>query len=186
MSDFPSILSHPNHVSVGSADQTTLLGQFAIGANGTSTGSVWPTANTAIYVPFMVEVPFKASSVGIRITTQSGNLDVGVYDEGGTCLVSKGSTAVGVAGLQVIDLSASISHGNASPLLAPGTYYFAMNVDNTTASVHRPANITTVILRSCGIRTQAVGAVALPTTATFAVAAVNFAPIFILSGTAIL
>jgi hypothetical protein len=186
MSDFPTALGHPNHVAVSSSDNTTLVGQAALTQNGTVSAAVWPVANTAFYIPFMVEIPFRASNAAVRVSVQAGNLDVGVYDEGGTALVTKGSTLVAVAGLQVIDLTASISLGTADPLLNPGTYYFGMNCSSTTASFFRLANVSIGNLRVCGVRQQAVGAVALPSTATFAVMAATYCPDFLLSDSSIL
>jgi hypothetical protein len=186
MSDFPTALGHPNHVAVSSTDNTTLAGQTALCQNGAVSAATWPVANTAIYVPFMVEIPFKASNAAVRVSVQAGNLDVGVYDEGGTALVTKGSTVVAAAGLQVIDLTASVSLGTADPLLNPGTYYFGMNCSSATASFFRLANASAANLRVCGVRQQAVGAIALPSTATFAVLASGYCPNFVLSDGTIL
>lgn len=185
MSDFPKVLSHPNHVSVASFDNTTLVGQTALTQNGTLSAAVWPSANAALYVPFIVEVPFVVKNAAVRVSVQAGNLDMGVYDEGGTCLVSKGTTAVAAAGLQVVDLSASINNGSASPALGRGTYYFAMSCSSTTASFFRLANVSIGNLRVCGVRQQATS-VPLPANATFAVLALTYCPAFILSAGAIL
>jgi hypothetical protein len=137
------------------------------GANFT-TGSVWPAANRAIFVPFMVEAAVLVYQMAIEVTVQSGNCDVGIYDTGGTRLVSKGSTAVGAAGLQAFDLT--------DTLLAPGVYYAALNIDNITAAVTRNANSSALWLQVMGVQQQAVGAVTLPDPATFANPASAYCP----------
>lgn len=183
--DFPTALGHPNHVSVSSTDNTTLVGQAALTQNGTVSAAVWPSANAAIYVPFIVEIPFRASNAAVRVSVSAGNLDMGVYDEGGNALVTKGSIAVAAAGLQVVDFTASISQGSADPLLGPGTYYFAMACSSATASFFRLANVSIGNLRVCGCRWQAT-ALPLPATATFAVMNAAYCPNFLLSDAAIL
>lgn len=183
--DFPTVLSHPNHISVSSTDNTTLIGQNALCTNGTVSTAVWPTANLAFYIPFIVEIPFTVKQAAIRVGTSAGNLDCGVYDEGGTALVTKGTTAVAAAGLQVIDLSASISLGSASPFLNMGTYYFALAVSSTSASIFRLANVSVPSNRFCGIRQQT-SSVPLPSTATFAANTSAYCPSFILSAGSIL
>ena len=185
MSDFPTALGHPNHVAISSTDNTTLVGQTALMQNGTVSAAVWPTANKALYIPFIVEIPFHASNAAVRVSVQAGNLDVGIYDEGGNALVTKGSTAVAAAGLQVIDLTASISLGNADPLLSPGTYYFGMSCSSITASFFRLANVSVPNLRVCGVREQT-SSVPLPSTATFGTLLSAYCPNFILSDSAIL
>jgi len=102
------------------------------------------------------------------VSTQSGNCDVGIYDELGNRLVSSGSTAVGVAGIQVIDI--------ADTALTPGVYFLAMNVDNTTALFNSSSTPTGLQLQTCGMQQQALGSVTLPSSATFANPAAAFLP----------
>jgi hypothetical protein len=139
--------------------------------NGAST---WPAANRAIYMPVYVQSPVTVTNMALIVSVQSGNLDVGIYSETGTRLVSSGSTAVGAAGLQVVDIT--------NTTLATGVYYFAVCVDNTTASFNRSAAALLPIW-ACGVQQEAVGAVTLPATATFANPASAYFP-FIVATTA--
>jgi hypothetical protein len=89
--------------------------------------------------------------------TSSGNLDVGIYDESGNKKVSAGTTAMGTANqVQSITLTATV--------LAPGRYYLAIAVDNTTAVLY---NTTGVFNRQAGVKEQTLAALPLPTTAAF-------------------
>lgn len=126
---------------------------------GASAAGVWPAANRAHYIPLLLETTVTVAQMAFNVSVQSGNYDVGIYDERGNRLVSKGSTAVPAAGLAAVDIT--------DTTLTPGVYYMAMNVDNTTASIFRwtpPGSL----LQMCGMQVQAVGAVTLPNPATFA------------------
>jgi hypothetical protein len=167
MNDFPTVLVDPNFGKVSLTDKSCVVGQAALACNVVATAAVWPSINEAFYMPFQIEVPLIVKKAAVRVSVQSGNLDMGIYAENGKALVTKGSTAVGAAGLQTIDFTTAISLGAASPLLMPGTYYFAMNCDNVTASFFR-LGMSVALNRVCGIQKQSVGAIALPATATFA------------------
>lgn len=174
MSDFPGILQNPSRLTLGTmgatcgaADQAVLTG-FSYSAS-----AVWPAANRAIYVPVVVETTVTAYQMGTIITTTSGNLDVGIYDQQGARLVSMGSTAMAGSGtFQAFNI--------ADTVLTPGVYYLAMCVDNTTASVPR-MSMQTEHLRANGVQQQAVGAVTLPNPATFANPASAYIPALMLS-----
>ena len=123
--------------------------------------TAWPSANRAIFCPFYVKQVITIYQMAIEVTTQSGNLDIGIYKTDGTRLVSKGSTAVAAAGVQAVDIT--------DTTLTPGIYFAALNIDNTTAAVRAAAGSTVIAVMS-GVRQQAVGAVTLPASATLAVA----------------
>lgn len=106
--------------------------------------------------------------MGVVVAVQSGNLDVGIYSEKGSLLVSAGSTAVGAAGFQSFDVT--------DTPLNPGIYFLAMCVDNTTASFNRSNAVIAANMQACGVQQQAVGAVTLPSTATFANPASAYSP----------
>jgi hypothetical protein len=144
-----------------------LVGDAANEVGFASAGAVYPAANTAIFVPIMVAEQQIVYHLGVEVTTQSGNLDLGIYDEAGTRLVSAGSTAVAAAGVQSIDIT--------DTTLTPGIFYLAMNCDNTTAAFRR-ISMDTPLERVCGVQQQAVGALALPATATFATMAQTYIP----------
>lgn len=166
MSDFPAGYVNPNLTSVSSYGRQSLAATI-IYLFTTSSGAAWGLGiNGAIYIPFYLEQGRLAQKMGVQVMTQSGNLDVGIYNESGTKLVSSGSTAVAAAGLQVLDI--------ADTVLNPGTYYMAMAVDNVTAAFKR-TSLTAPMGRVCGVRQQA-SAFALPSTATFAVYAATYVP----------
>lgn len=123
----------------------------------------WGTANTAVFVPFWIPFAYNVKRIWwVNGSAAGGNTDVGVYSKDGTLIVSAGSTA---------------ESGNSAPqfvtptetLLLPGSYYFAMNHSAVTANhVNRSTALTAEFCRMIGLLTQAVGATALPATATFA------------------
>jgi len=175
MSDWQGVIFQPPPILSTFSFRSGGFGAFltanriSINAAGT-----WPAANRALYMPVEVNAPCTAYQMAFVVSVQSGNCDVGIYDELGNRLVSAGSTAVGVAGVQVVDI--------ADTVLAPGVYFLAMNVDNTTASVNRASGGGTADEYRCaGVQQQAVGAVALPNPATFANPASIYAPLLMVS-----
>lgn len=160
MTDFPGVSFGPPHLTLATFSSACSCADYGIlTATNANTSAVWPTANTAIYVPMPLAVPATIFKMAFIVATQSGNCDVGIYDAQKNRLVSSGSTAVGAAGIQVVDI--------ADTLLTPGVYFLGMNVDNTTASFRRSAPLAEM-LRACGVQVQAVGAVTLPDPAVFA------------------
>lgn len=148
----------------------TFYHEFLYMANSSFSGSgAWPAANLAIYMPFLVETPVTAYKMAFEVGAQAGNCDVGIYDQLGNRLVSKGSTPVGPAGLQVIDIT--------DTALTPGVYFMAMNVDTTTTlTIARVAPASGQWQQIAGHQQQAVGAVTLPDPATFANPGQGFLP----------
>lgn len=157
----------------------TMIANYIGISAGTPAANTWTTANTAVYCPFTISWPFLAQKMGVRVTTQSGNLDLGIYDEKGSLLVSLGSTVVAAAGLQVANIT--------DTWLMPGTYYMAMNVDNTTAAfwAYPSATVSAAVSRPSGFQIQAVGAVALPSPATFATYTASNVPTITVTGAAL-
>lgn len=158
MSDFPLGLmgSAPTDNCISSVDPRQPCGMS--GANLQGGNSIWPTASLAIYLPIEISVFCTITALLIQVSVASGNLDVGIYDETGAKLVSSGSTVVGAAGIQNVNI--------ADTALKPGVYFAAMAVDNITASFIR-LSITQDMGRSVGCQQQAT-AFPLPATATFA------------------
>lgn len=80
---------------------------------------------------FIIEEYQTFNNVAFYIGVQSGNVDVGIYDDdgasgsAGTRLVSAGSTACPVSGAALIAIT--------STTLAPGMYWAALEFDNGTA-----------------------------------------------------
>lgn len=111
-------------------DLNTLAGSMA--ALDLSTGSaVWPGVNAVIVLPFSLPYAATFSRVSwFNGAAVSGNLDVGIYNEDGTKIVTNGSVAqAGISTIQVVNLT--------STPLAAGSYLFAMVFDNTTAQMTR-------------------------------------------------
>ena len=99
--------------------------------------------------------------------TASGNLDVGIYTEDGTRLVSIGSTAQsGTTALQFFNIT--------DTFLSPGNYYMACAMDGTTGTTrrHSPA------LERCIAAGLIKGATSfpLPATITFATMTAAYIP----------
>lgn len=120
----------------------------------------WSSANKAIYIPFQVSEIFIVDNMyTINGGTVSGNIDVGIYEHGGTRLVSSGSTAqAGASSIQEFNVT--------NTTLNPGLYYFAVAVSNTTATLEMWTP-TAAISRSLGVMEET-SAFPLPSTATFA------------------
>jgi hypothetical protein len=167
MPDWPAAVQFPprtittESLSCGWGANNGGLGSF-------NTAAVWPAANRAIYESFSVETTITVTGMMLNVSVQSGNLDVGIYDINAARLVSKGSTAVAVAGPQLVDIT--------DTELTPGVYFMAMCVDNVVASFNREGNTDIQTLRTCGVQEQAVGAVTLPNPATFANPSATYLP----------
>jgi hypothetical protein len=86
------------------------------------------TANVALYAPIFVPEPCVITKLWWQNgATVSGNVDVGVYTEEGTRIVSTGSIAqAGVSNLQTIDIT--------DQALPAGFLYFALGASSATAT----------------------------------------------------
>lgn len=134
--------------------------------------ATWPTANLAIYVPFALDESVTVvKGFWHNGGAVSGNVDIGIYNEAGTKQVSIGSTAQsGTDVIQEVNIADT-------PLTA-GRYYMALACDNTTATFRRVgAGATAEITKTFGIAQQA-SAFALPASATLAVPAQTYLPLF--------
>lgn len=170
MADFPGIAQHP---AVISSLHREAWGVTAFLSNTVAaTSQVWPSANLAIYIPFAVEAPYHVRMVwwANGTTTIAGNVDVGVYGDDGTLLLSAGSTAQATATVcQSVTLGTEV-------LLSPGAYYMAMSSSSGTATFMQ-ANTTLRYVQTFGGAQQAT-ALPLPATATFAAFAQARIPVF--------
>lgn len=170
MPDWPGVALEVPHVNLSTTGPNSLAGQACASVALVGGVGVWPAANRAIYVPVQVDVPVTVVKMAFQVSVQSGNYDVGIYDEHANRLVSMGSTAMPAAGIAIADI--------ADTVLMPGIYFLAMCVDNITASVARVA-MTGTVQQVCGVQQQAVGAVTLPDPATFANPASSYLPILV-------
>lgn len=94
------------------------------------------TANTAYLFPLHVATFITPASVRARVTTQSGNMDVGLFtlDPQGVYrrVWSRGSFATPAAGSVTVNITAGQPTGLS---LAGGTVYVAVAFDNATAAL---------------------------------------------------
>jgi hypothetical protein len=84
-----------------------------------------PTANRAYFFPFEIGDTFVArKGFWTTGTTATGNLDMGIYSEGGTRLISSGAVAAVSGTVQVSDW--------ADTTLSPGRYWLAFSCSTAT------------------------------------------------------
>ena len=145
----PAVFGSGSEVSLGVEIAARLLSDAS---------ATWPLTNKAFYVPFVVTESITVKRLWVHNgTVVSGNIDVGIYEEDGTKLVSSGSTAqAGISQRQVFDI--------ADTVLAPGRYYFGAAMDNTTGTVWRFSTLTGSMM---GVWEED-SAFPLPASATFA------------------
>lgn len=162
--DWPGSFGHPPMVAGGVLSRDSVLQALDVAASSIA----WPTANTAVFVPFHVYTPTVVKQIGwFNGSAVSGNVDCGIYDAAGTRLISTGSTAqAGVSTIQTVDVT--------DTLLGPGLFYMAFAADNITATV---IGIVPTLQRGrvLGLVEMAT-AFALPATATFATLTGNVVP----------
>jgi hypothetical protein len=137
MSDWPANALDPLELVTPWSLESIGVALGAIGSSsriGTAVSAAYPAANTAYFYPFSMAAPALITKlVAYNGATASGNLDLGIYAEDGTRLVSAGSTAqAGTNTLQVVDITPDV-------LIGPGVFYFAIVLDNTTGTIFRCA-----------------------------------------------
>lgn len=139
------------------------------GLNVASTA--YPAANLALYIPFCIAAPMNVRAVYWgNGTTVGGNIDVGIYNEDATKVVSLGSTARGAVSSTVT------TTGLTDTIVGAGRYYMGFLLDSTAnMQAFAPA---AGLCESMGILEQAVGGATLPSPATFAVTTRAYIPVF--------
>ncbi len=163
MNAFPALRPGPSTLTViHSSHPLSVSGELGLG----TTGSTWPTANKAVFIPFRLAQPVLVTKLftwnGAAV---SGNLDIGIYDASGTKLVSSGSTAQsGTNALQVIDVT--------DTWIGPGQFYFALVLDNATGTIVRN-NLGGAIFSQMNGLAEMTSAFPLPATATLAATSVS-------------
>ena len=120
----------------------------------------WPTNNLAVYAPIVLPIRFTVArflvSNGNNLT---GNVDVGLYNQAGTRLLSTGSTARSGSTInQYIGIT--------DQSFPPGTYYLALVGSSTTGSYGAVQLNNQYEARMCGWLQEALGATSLPATMT--------------------
>lgn len=99
-------------------------------ASGTLAAQSLAVANKAWLTKSWLPASFVVTSLSFVVVTQSGNMDIGIYDSTFTRVWSRGSFAVPAAGTRAVLISAG---SPATLTLAAGTFYIAWTADNTTA-----------------------------------------------------
>ena len=127
---------------------------FSTGASGT-----WPTADLAISQPVRIKTRVVVTKLYAGVSISSGNVDIGLYDAGGTLLVSKGTAAA----------TTSYSADITDTTVGPGLFYIALVADNTTLQCVFDNDVAPMYA-TAGVMTQQLGAgAALPSSATWTV-----------------
>lgn len=133
--------------------------------------AAWPSANLAIYVPFVLRRQITVTQLfWYNGATASGNVDIGIYSADGARIVSSGSTGQGTINvLQAVDIT--------DTPIGPGLFRMALAVDNGTATMFSVATSLIALLSSCGVTQQAT-AFALPASSAIATATFDYLPVF--------
>ena len=156
------------------------LAMRAMGLSGGSAALSWPLGNLALYVPIHIIEPITIVAVAWENGTGTGgNIDLGIYDEGGTKLASLGSTDDGAASTLITNTA-----WTDYTITAPGLYYLAM-AHSTTANILGWAPAAG-LCQALGVMEEQ-SALPLPATATFAVTTRAYIPdcMFLVGSTAL-
>lgn len=140
-------------------------------AGNLSAAGVWPVANKGIYIPVQVLVSCTVYQLGWLngATVGTNTVDVGIYSEAGTRLISTTPTLTsGASALQTVNI--------ADTVLTPDTYYLAMAMNGTTDTVFRSAagfiqGVTTGVGEQTGLTSGT-----LPATFSLSALASSFFP----------
>lgn len=171
MADWPQLQDF-NPVVISPRSIDSIGAELRVNGSVSSAGA-WPTANKAIYVPFVVHQPFTVVKAFVEIGTASGNIDVGVYDDQKNLIVSDGGHAqAGANAIQSFDLT--------DTTLNPGVYYMAVAANNTTGTIFRFSFTNNLWAGAAGVLTQT-SAYPLPSTANWAAAADAYVPFLALT-----
>lgn len=184
MSNWPASFITPGPIISPASFESIGQALTNVGVTMSSAASgAYPSANVAIYVPFVATCRFTARRLFLyNGATASGNLDLGIYDASADNaprrrLVSSGSTAQsGTNVLQLVD--------NTDLDIGPGLFFLAIVLDNTTGALFCRVP-TAEFLRAFGVFQEA-SAFPLPATATPATMAQAYMPYFGLSSSAVL
>lgn len=163
----PAVIGRPPSVFIAPGSREALWRgggwNWALPASGGDSSNAWPTASLSVGFPFSVSQPYPVVRMAVMNgTTVSGNLDLGIYDDTGTLLTSKGSTAQsGTSAIQIVTVT--------SYTLNPGkTYYAFLALDNITATTRSwTASVTAIRLQISGL-VQVASNFPLATGVTFA------------------
>lgn len=170
--DFPGATMLKPVIGTGSVQSLGPQMAARLGSATTPASAAWPTNNLAIFVPLVLPVPYFVRKVWwANGSAASGNVDCGVYTEGGALLLSCGSTAQGT-----INVVQSVTLGT-PVLLEPGSYYMALVLSSTSGRTIRWQPSTASQGQLLGLAQQAT-ALPLPASFTLASYAQTYIPLF--------
>lgn len=169
----------PVEVMITPLSEESIVNGIRAYSSATVASTTFPAANLAIYVPFIVPRGQNFTAYQLIIGNGgavSGNLDLGIYSEAWALLTSAGSTAQsGTNTVQAVNIT--------DYYLAPGRYYMAIAMDNTTGTTNAINTGTAPGAAMLGVAQEA-SAFPLPSTATPALFTQTNIPCFGLAGRA--
>lgn len=139
-------------------------------ANLFPAGANWPTANLALFLPFVIHHQRTYRScvwANGTVTGGQANIDIGIYDYSGTRLGSLGSTAQGATG------TTNVAAFGTPITIDAGRYLMAMACDGNADGFQR----TNTNSRQLGML-MATTSFVLPSSVTLATATTNYQPVF--------
>lgn len=153
-----SVVILPYHLITISTFHPTSMGGYSYSI-GAPVSIAWSAANRAVYIPFRLPTVITATIMFLfNGAAVNGNLDIGIYDEGGTRLISSGAVAqAGISQIQSVDIT--------DTRFGPGLFYMALALDNNVGTVYQ-SGPGTVRLRAAGCVMEE-GAFPLPAVAAF-------------------
>lgn len=137
------------------------LGQaMRLATTGYTSSTYAPAASVAYYLPVTVHAPVTVTHILFRVYTQSGNMELGIYNEAFQAVYRQAvADPVPAAGFR----STNITDTD----LAPGNYYLSLVTDNTTVRFLSSTNFAYMVMNALGARCQgSVTTGSLPATAT--------------------
>lgn len=170
----PTVVPMPPLVSVLSPQSmgTILISMGCVAP----VSAVWPAANETVIIPVVVTQPITITKLWVfNGAAVSGNIDIGIYSDAAApvLVVAAGSTVQ--AGTSIVQ-----EFNIADTALAPGRYYIAVVLDNTTGTTIRvaaPAIGTQAENFQYAGLAQMAAAFPLPATLTLAASSRSYLPI---------
>jgi hypothetical protein len=144
----PPSRARPGELIISPFGYQSLATSLAVLVNNDVGPLAWPTANVVIYVPFWVPDAITIYKMFLGIGTGAGNVDVGIYADDGTRLVSAGTTAA-------VGSTATLIFNITDTNLARGRYYLAAVADTVTTLTIFGSQPNAVIAQALGLLQQA-------------------------------
>jgi hypothetical protein len=149
----------PEHNAISADDAIDGVGVGANFLQGSST-QTWITADLAQYIPVRIRRHVVAKKFWFsQGATGTNNIDIGIFDRGGTKVISTGLTAKAAAtDCKIVDVT--------DTPLKPDLYYLGMTCVSATATFIMFGISNLPVLAGQGVRQQQLGAgAALPSSA---------------------